>query len=284
MGARLCGRAARACRPAPAMRGAAGASPRNAPAAARAWPVRRRTAAPTAGSRSRPIRASNGSRTKQVYIARGNAKATRGDITVYGRHADRPLPPSDASRRRRCRHVRRLDADERRRRSPRRRDTARRATTASTTSTTACCVLTGKDLELDTPQETRDRARQPRILGHRQMAVARGNAVAVRERQAHAAAIHWSADVQAAMRRVRLRDQHPSRRSAMSMVTNASDGRARRPGVYNARYRYRHADGHRLRSRRGREPARRRIRRREPQHRRQPMSMAARTATRARPA
>lgn len=112
---------------------------------------------------------------KQEYIARGNAKAVRGDVTVYGQTliAYYRKTPSGSS------DVWRLDADD---------DV--KITTPTDTAVgdkgvydvdNGVFVLTGKKLELDTPKgviTARDTLEYWKL---RQYAVARGDAKAVRE-------------------------------------------------------------------------------------------------------
>ncbi|MGO8865088.1 MAG: LptA/OstA family protein [Alphaproteobacteria bacterium] len=112
---------------------------------------------------------------KQEYIARGNAKAVRGDVTVYGQTliAYYRKTPSGSS------DVWRLDADD---------DV--KITTPTDTAVgdkgvydldNGVFVLTGKKLELDTPKGVITARDSLEYWKLKQYAVARGDAKAVRE-------------------------------------------------------------------------------------------------------
>ena len=112
---------------------------------------------------------------KQEYIARGNAKAVRGDVTVYGQTltAYYRKTPSGGS------DIWRLDADD---------DV--KITTPTDTAVgdkgvydvdNAVFVLTGKKLELDTPKGVITARDSLEYYKLKLYAVARGNAKAVRE-------------------------------------------------------------------------------------------------------
>ena len=112
---------------------------------------------------------------KQEYIARGNAKATRGDVTVYGQTliAYYRKTPSGGS------DIWRLDAD----------DDVKIATPTDTAVgdkgvydvDNGVFVLTGKHLELDTPKGVITARDSLEYWKLKQFAVARGNAKVVRE-------------------------------------------------------------------------------------------------------
>jgi lipopolysaccharide export system protein LptA len=112
---------------------------------------------------------------KQLYIARGNAKAKRGDVTVYGDVLQAYYRKTEAG----GSDVWRLEAN---------------GTVKITTSTdtavgdkavydvdNAIFVLTGKNLELDTPKARVTAKDSLEYWQHRQYAVARGDARAVQE-------------------------------------------------------------------------------------------------------
>ncbi len=112
---------------------------------------------------------------KQLYIARGNAKAVRGDVTVYGQvlTAYYRKTPSGGS------DIWRLDADDQ-----------VKITTSSDTAfgdkavydvDNGVFVLTGKKLELDTPKGVVTARDSLEYWKLKQYAVARGDAKAVRE-------------------------------------------------------------------------------------------------------
>lgn len=112
---------------------------------------------------------------KQLYIARGNAKAVRGDVTVYGQvlMAYYRKTPSGGS------DIWRLEADD-----------AVKITTPTDTAVgdkavydvdKAIFVLTGKTLRLDTPKARITARDSLEYWQQREYAVARGNAKAVRE-------------------------------------------------------------------------------------------------------
>lgn len=112
---------------------------------------------------------------KQLYIARGNAKAVRGDVTIYGQvlQAYYRKTASGGS------DIWRLEANDR-----------VKITTSNDTALgdkavydvdNAIFVLTGKKLELDTPKAKITARDSLEYWQQKQYAVARGNAEAVRE-------------------------------------------------------------------------------------------------------